>query len=465
MQNIPKNLDDPKQRERAVQMVGASLSDRLNKDRSFQRLAPANPLEYALLKIRNEIDPTPNGKYFRWIMRTYMKEGIRYWEDMGRVKTALTLFEAAKDQRKLTGVDINQVKRLSDLEDMVEPFVAVSQKELSRQERIAINNETDEIILSENARLVSPKTERASCFWGKGTKWCTAATSSENYFDQYNSDGPLYILIVDLEDGRQKKFQYQNETNELLNARDDHLDSEEMEILVEYMQKLPKSQLRTDFEKAFADELIKYGWPQSEEFKMHAVRRNGMSLRHIKNPTDEHRQTAIRTTPIVVTTLEDTTEEEWIVAAQNNGMVLEGARSKGFKVTNAVALEAVKNSGHAIMFAPEQTEEICRAAVEDSPYAISYIKNPSEEVCWEAINRIPATISYFKNPTSEMMVHVLSKRPSLLSDIKDPTIEACEEAVFHAPSAMAYVPFGLRQEVRERVKTRLEASAHTPRMG
>ena len=34
----------------------------------------------------------------------------------------------------------------------------------------------------------------AACYLGQGTQWCTAATRSTNYFDEYDAKGPLLIF-------------------------------------------------------------------------------------------------------------------------------------------------------------------------------------------------------------------------------------------------------------------------------
>ena len=39
-----------------------------------------------------------------------------------------------------------------------------------------------------------PLDQEAACYLGQGTQWCTAATRSENYFDQYNDVGGLIII-------------------------------------------------------------------------------------------------------------------------------------------------------------------------------------------------------------------------------------------------------------------------------
>jgi hypothetical protein len=42
--------------------------------------------------------------------------------------------------------------------------------------------------------VVNPLTHESSCYYGKGTKWCTAAESN-SHFNRYNEDGKLFYVI------------------------------------------------------------------------------------------------------------------------------------------------------------------------------------------------------------------------------------------------------------------------------
>ena len=42
--------------------------------------------------------------------------------------------------------------------------------------------------------VVNPLTQESSCYYGKGTKWCTAAESN-SHFNRYNEDGKLFYVI------------------------------------------------------------------------------------------------------------------------------------------------------------------------------------------------------------------------------------------------------------------------------
>ncbi|GHT25514.1 hypothetical protein AGMMS4957_20440 [Bacteroidia bacterium] len=70
--------------------------------------------------------------------------------------------------------------------------------------------------------VVHPLTKAASCVYGKGTQWCTAAANCYNSFNYYNGMGNLYIII---NKKRGKKFQFQFETRSFMDETDYEINS------------------------------------------------------------------------------------------------------------------------------------------------------------------------------------------------------------------------------------------------
>lgn len=142
-------------------------------------------------------DPTPNQAYSRWIITTYLKNGINRWEDLGRVRTALELFHQFK-ARRLTGAmsDIFKFKKLSDLEDFVEDLEVTNGVVSSNEDEKKISAEAHKnakVTKFDGVTMIQPLTMAASCYFGRGTRWCTAAKTN-NMHDNYASRGNLYIF-------------------------------------------------------------------------------------------------------------------------------------------------------------------------------------------------------------------------------------------------------------------------------
>ena len=159
-------------------------------------------------------DPTSNHKYADWILRQYSKHDFRM-EDDARVHDALENFERYKF--RLTQKDINHYHHLSDLEDAVE---AVNGAKSKREEVKAVKNDGADKIFDRGGVVVYHiKTEAAAKFYGKGTKWCTAADKNCK-FDSYNKRGPLYVVFCKDPEGRPAKYQFHFESNQFMDEKD-----------------------------------------------------------------------------------------------------------------------------------------------------------------------------------------------------------------------------------------------------
>jgi hypothetical protein len=67
--------------------------------------------------------------------------------------------------------------------------IADKPQELDDRGEDRVVAKTDEV------RVIQPLDEKAACYYGQGTRWCTAATQGMNFFERYNRRGPLYIFL------------------------------------------------------------------------------------------------------------------------------------------------------------------------------------------------------------------------------------------------------------------------------
>lgn len=188
------------------------------------------------------MDPTePRGKYIQWLITRYINKGIQRWEDFSRARVALEKFDNIKnsgyfrrtpDDAQLA--DINRFKTLPDLEDFVER-VSGSGKDKSNAEKereieATMIAEGDALVFADTSemKIIVPKTEEASCYFGRNTRWCTAATEGQNYFDTYNRQGNLYIV---LDKANNRRWQLHFASGQFMNERDVAIDSFDNPIL------------------------------------------------------------------------------------------------------------------------------------------------------------------------------------------------------------------------------------------
>lgn len=141
-----------------------------------------------------EIDPTSHKKYVDWLVRTYVKSGDKDLEHYKVVRDFDRLLNKGilpSDKR-----DINRYKTPEEIYDIVKRYEQTKTKgEIVRDIK---RKDAEKVFENDKVIVVKPKSKEASCFYGKGTKWCTAASSSYNYFDNYYLDKMvnLYYVLV-----------------------------------------------------------------------------------------------------------------------------------------------------------------------------------------------------------------------------------------------------------------------------
>jgi len=158
-------------------------------------------------------DPTTNlnsnkmGGYSKWLLNLYKRKDLKL-EDLYKVNEYLKIYE--KYKLKVSEKDINKIKTIPDLYAIIKPFEPGTEAVSKNDEIKKIKSEADKVYEDSEWLVVVPKTEEAACFYGKGTRWCTAATKGDNRFDDYNERGKLYININKI-DGRKYQFHFGDE--------------------------------------------------------------------------------------------------------------------------------------------------------------------------------------------------------------------------------------------------------------
>lgn len=168
-------------------------------------------------------------KYLQWLVTRYTENQFSL-EDKTRVVDAMGNF--SKYSKKLELRDINQHKDLSDLEDKLSQFNdndAKSNRQLDKEKEAEMFKSKQAKIFyqDDKIKVIIPGTEEASCHFGVGTKWCTAADKN-NLFNTYNKKGKLYIVIAGGE-----KYQFHFKTEQFMDATDRQVN------LVDLVKKFP----------------------------------------------------------------------------------------------------------------------------------------------------------------------------------------------------------------------------------
>jgi hypothetical protein len=123
-------------------------------------------------------------KYLNWVGKNL--DAIGFDEKVSKLSNAVKKFDSISSNLPIT--DLYQYKSEEQLYSALEEYQ-------NKQKRVVRQVEGGNVVF-ENDRffVVNPLNHKTSCYYGKGTKWCTAA-ETDYQFNKYNEDGKLFYII------------------------------------------------------------------------------------------------------------------------------------------------------------------------------------------------------------------------------------------------------------------------------
>ena len=148
----------------------------------------------AILAAIEAKDPTQNKQYTQWLAKMYSNGGLKL-EDINR-QNLLGLYIIAKRRQMIRPehADINKFKSYKDFEDAIFPYDLTNLLRANDEKKIVNKGKSKVVYNDSEVRIIIPEDEAAACYYGQGTRWCTAG-NKYNQFDAYNSKGTLYIML------------------------------------------------------------------------------------------------------------------------------------------------------------------------------------------------------------------------------------------------------------------------------
>lgn len=408
--------------ETIAQRQGSAVLQAAAKDSSAPQTN--NPLD-----IINQIAQIDK-KAVQWLTNMYVK-GQYKLEDISRIKNDIKLFNRIKPQLPSEKRDLNRFKSLIDLYDAIRPYEQqepVSKKKQAKGERqhLFAGGDAKRIYQDQYITVDIPKTEEASCILGKGTKWCTAATQSNNEFKNYNEEGPLYIIST--KDGH--KYQFHFETDTFMDELDQEVD------LKELVSKYPT--LKDAFDKI-------------------AKKHNFLPL--IKNVTPEMVLATVKQDGSAIYYIEPEllTPELALAAAKQNGFVIQYIKPE--LLTPKVLLAAVKQDILAFRYIkPElQTPDVALAAVKQNGNALQYVRPELQtpEMALTAVKQDGSLLTHVRPDllTPELLFAAVKQNGFALNYLKSDlqTPELALAAVKAHRLALQFVKPELQQYVKQKL--------------
>ncbi len=132
----------------------------------------------------------PNHKYLDWITKNWSPtdvEGDEITHNLKEILLAVSKFDTQNQRLKIK--DLNQYKNLDQLFDTLQELGQTARR------TVEISDEVDRIYEDNRFVVVVPKTHKSSCYYGAGTKWCTASKDTDSHFSNYKTNGELYYII------------------------------------------------------------------------------------------------------------------------------------------------------------------------------------------------------------------------------------------------------------------------------
>lgn len=180
-----------------------------------------------ILQTLENADPTANKEYVQWLAKVYANQGVKMEDLLSRGRQALDVYNTYKQKRILPAeyrdigrIDFNTLEGLSMNADLRQALAAKQEQEAAKT---MPKGDAEQIYENDQVRIIHPKDQAAACYYGQGTRWCTAATGSMNYFDNYNRGGPMYILLPKKPKYEGEKYQLHFESGQFMDEGDNQV--------------------------------------------------------------------------------------------------------------------------------------------------------------------------------------------------------------------------------------------------
>jgi hypothetical protein len=418
-----------------------------------------------------EFDPTIEKSRTQWLIKTYIADKHFKMEDLGRAQAALTVFTRCKHRLPIEQRELSRFKSLSALEDLVAPFIHMEEQSRLERDLSSVTGREKRRLEDQKARdesltlqeqkghptIAVPMTEFASCWWGRGTRWCTASRK-ENAFLDYNHDAPL-IVIVDT-DGAKFQMFVTHDDIQFMDAPDKDVSLKIMRQRWSSLETLMRWALQKN------GSALKY-FPirhRTPDVCQQAVSQCGMALQYVprKRCTLDIIHRAIRQNGLALRygivfkfIPEDYCNEDlYRIAVASNGSTLLDIPQKYHteEFYNLAIMEGDpsqdKNNGWALGLIPSEyrTPELCHHAITKNGSALKFVpaKLKTEELCRIAVTKCRLAMPYVPTPykTDDLYRLAITHDGWALQyvPIDHRNADLCRLAVEQNREAMPYVP-------------------------
>ena len=161
------------------------------------------------------------GPYSKILLNIF-RNGNMKMEDLPKATEYLTYVYKHK-----VSLDIKNIQTIADIFPYISKHYVKNTVDLSTIIRSLSPNEYEKVFEGNEWTILIPKTEKAACYLGVNTQWCTTwgplslnpnFRGRTNRFRQYNQSGPLYIIINNSD--LNEKYQFHFPTDQFMDVND-----------------------------------------------------------------------------------------------------------------------------------------------------------------------------------------------------------------------------------------------------
>jgi hypothetical protein len=286
--------------EKVWTKYGIELKDRLTKDKKYKGSVDSLPSAFT--------DKHP--KYLEWMVTSYLNGGIRLYEDIAsRVYPALDTYLKLLHKRLLNSRDANGIpitdvkafqqtltekpwlnqtnllnycglsgctsviKKLKVVKPGLEGLLDNYSEDLESIDDVYHPDPGTLYFDGETIRIYKLSNKEEACYYGRGTRWCTAA-KNDNMFEEYNEDNTLYVIIPKNPRHKGEKYQISipdddGDIEDLMDETDEPIELKDLVTLYpeiiqihaidKYYQELREEELRElTYSRMFGKRLAEY---------------------------------------------------------------------------------------------------------------------------------------------------------------------------------------------------------------
>ena len=178
-----------------------------------------------ILTAIEQADPTPNKEYTQWLAKCYANEAQKIEDITSKGTDWLKTYHQFK-VKKILPDNLRNIAnfKFSQLYDIIANDELNAKLDAIENAPSKDKGKAQVVFDNSLVRIIVPNDEAAACYYGQGTRWCTAAKNN-NMYERYSADGDLYIMLPKQPNYEGEKYQLHFASNQFMDEGDDPVDN------------------------------------------------------------------------------------------------------------------------------------------------------------------------------------------------------------------------------------------------